>query len=345
MLVLSCRLLGGWMLTRRLARSAVARVARNRSCGARHRRHGCSWIARGDRRVGRGAVPTLVGWVKPVVLLPAAALAGLSPEQLRAILAHELAHVRRHDYLINLLQSVVETLLFYHPAMWWVSSQVRAEREHCCDDLAVEVCGDRLVYVSALAELTTLASQRGFALAATDGSLLSRVQRILGRPRAMHEPTPAWALIALFVLIAGGLGSFRAASAEATEPPPAMVTTIAKTNFLAIAPASTPIETAVAAAPTKSNDAAAAEEGAQWFRNWFDPAPPPPPPPPPPAHPAPPAPSAPQASEANEAPVPPPRPRPRPLKHRTTAATSPSAATTPGPGITWLRQRDVEPQR
>ena len=128
-------------------------------------------------------VPTLVGWVKPVVLLPAAALAGLSPEQLQAILAHELAHVRRHDYLVNLLQSMVETLLFYHPATWWVSAQVRAEREHCCDDLAVEVCGDRLVYVSALAELTTLAGHRGFALAATDGSLLGRVRRILGRQR------------------------------------------------------------------------------------------------------------------------------------------------------------------
>ena len=126
-------------------------------------------------------VPTLVGWVRPVVLLPAAALSGLTPEQLEAILAHELAHVRRHDYLVNLLQSLVETLLFYHPAVWWVSAEVRAEREHCCDDLAVAVCGDRLVYVSALAELTSM-ERRAFALAATDGSLLDRVRRILGRP-------------------------------------------------------------------------------------------------------------------------------------------------------------------
>ena len=158
-------------------------------------------------------MPTLVGWIKPVVLLPAAALAGLSPEQLQAILAHELAHVRRHDYLVNLLQSMVETLLFYHPATWWVSAQVRAEREHCCDDLAVEVCGDRLVYVSALAELTTIASHRGFALAATDGSLVGRVRRILGRPRSMHEPAPAWALLALVVLVVGA-GSFSAGAIE-----------------------------------------------------------------------------------------------------------------------------------
>src|SRR6185295_14003751 len=99
------------------------------------------------------AVPTLIGWLKPVVLLPASALSGLSPEQLQAILAHELAHVRRHDYLVNLLQSMVETLLFYHPAAWWVSARVRAEREHCCDDLAVDVCGDRDSYATALAEL------------------------------------------------------------------------------------------------------------------------------------------------------------------------------------------------
>jgi beta-lactamase regulating signal transducer with metallopeptidase domain len=140
-------------------------------------------------------------------------LSGLTPEQLQAILAHELAHVRRHDYLVNLLQSVVETLLFYHPATWWVSSQVRAEREHCCDDLAVEVCGDRLVYVTALAELTTIANHRAFALAATDGSLINRVQRILGRPRPMKEPAPGWAVLALLVLFAGSIGSFRAESA------------------------------------------------------------------------------------------------------------------------------------
>jgi beta-lactamase regulating signal transducer with metallopeptidase domain len=98
--------------------------------------------------------------------------------------------VRRHDFLINLLQSIVETLLFYHPAMWWVSAQVRAEREHCCDDLAVDVCGDRLVYVSALAELTSIASHRAFALAATDGSLAGRVQRLLGARAHRMSPPP-----------------------------------------------------------------------------------------------------------------------------------------------------------
>lgn len=217
---LSLRLLGGWIVTRSLTRHAVSAVP------PAIRQAGQTVASRlGVRRAvaifesGAVAVPTLVGWVKPVVLLPAAALSGLSPEQLQAILAHELAHVRRHDYLVNLMQSMIETLLFYHPATWWVSAQVRAEREHCCDDLAVDVCGDRLVYVTALAELTSITSHRAFALAATDGSLLGRVQRLLGRPRSVNEPAPAWALLALLIVLVGSIGSFRAGtSAEAVLP-------------------------------------------------------------------------------------------------------------------------------
>ncbi len=133
------------------------------------------------------AVPVMVGWIKPVVLLPAAALSGLTPTQVEALIAHELAHVRRHDYIVNLLQSVVETLLFYHPAVWWVSARVRAEREHCCDDLAVGVC-DRLVYVTALADLAAMTDDvrrracrdRRFARqpGATDSGALPRQPRV-----------------------------------------------------------------------------------------------------------------------------------------------------------------------
>jgi len=83
-------------------------------------------------------VPTVLGWFRPVIILPVAAVAQLPPAQVEAILAHELAHVRRHDYLVNLLQRVAEAVLFYHPAIWWISARVREEREHCCDDLAIE---------------------------------------------------------------------------------------------------------------------------------------------------------------------------------------------------------------
>ena len=87
-----------------------------------------------------------------MVLLPASLLGGIPMDQLEAILAHELAHVRRHDYLVLLGQSVMETLFFYHPAVWWISHRMRVEREYCCDVEAAQV-SDRLVYVQALANL------------------------------------------------------------------------------------------------------------------------------------------------------------------------------------------------
>src|SRR5206468_7510728 len=98
-------------------------------------------------------VPIVIGCLRPVILLPAGTLSGLTPAQLEAILAHELAHVRRHDYLVNAAQCVLETLMFYHPVVWWISHCIREEREHCCDDLVVQVCGDRLAYAKALASL------------------------------------------------------------------------------------------------------------------------------------------------------------------------------------------------
>ena len=128
-------------------------------------------------------VPTVVGWLRPLILLPVAALANLTPAQVDSILAHELAHVRRHDYLVNVLQTLTETLLFYHPAVWWVSARVRAEREHCCDEIAVEICGDAADYARALVELESWrVSSATMALAATGGSLFDRVRRIMRAP-------------------------------------------------------------------------------------------------------------------------------------------------------------------
>jgi beta-lactamase regulating signal transducer with metallopeptidase domain len=252
-LALTTRLVGGWLLARRLTRTAVVAVPAAIDAAARRMAEHLH-LRRAVQIVQSGAVtvPTLVGWVKPVVLVPAAALSGLSPDQLHAILAHELAHVRRHDYLINLLQSVVETLLFYHPATWWVSAQVRAEREHCCDDLAVAVCGDRLVYVSALAELTTIASHGTLALAATDGSLVSRVRRILGRPRSLHEPAPAWPLLAL-ILAATAAGAVAAGNGD--EAVTARAAVLKARGFTNLAPVATP---AVPDKPTVSSSSASA---------------------------------------------------------------------------------------
>jgi uncharacterized protein involved in exopolysaccharide biosynthesis/beta-lactamase regulating signal transducer with metallopeptidase domain len=126
-------------------------------------------------------VPTVVGWLRPVILLPASSLAGLTPGQLDAILTHELAHVRRFDYVINIFQSLIETLMFYHPVVWWISRCVREEREHCCDDLVVRVCGNRVDYARALATLEGLRDEMPqLAFAASGGSLLNRVRRLLG---------------------------------------------------------------------------------------------------------------------------------------------------------------------
>lgn len=128
--------------------------------------------------------PVTIGWLKPVILLPASALTGLTTKQIEALLAHELAHIRRHDYLVNLLQTVVETLLFYHPAVWWISRQIRIEREHCCDDIAVRVCGDPASYARALAEMEQLRDTAPFAMAAKNSSLLNRVRRLASHQHA-----------------------------------------------------------------------------------------------------------------------------------------------------------------
>jgi TonB family protein len=172
--------------------------------------------------------PTVIGWIRPVILLPVAVLTNLAPAQIEAILAHELAHIRRRDYAVNLLQTVTETLLFYHPAVWWVSARVRQEREHCCDDVAVEVCGEPAVYAAALAELASWRTREtALGVAATDGALLTRVRRLLGAPDD-HEPR---SITGLMILAAGMLLAAGAAvqsssslataqSATATVQPP-----------------------------------------------------------------------------------------------------------------------------
>ena len=131
------------------------------------------------------AGPVTVGALKTVVLLPVAAISGLGVEELEVVLAHELAHVRRADFVWNLLQTVVETLFFFHPAVWWISGRVRHERELCCDDLALEVCPNPVVYASALFHLEEQRSRQLHMAMALDGNqgrqtLRKRIARILG---------------------------------------------------------------------------------------------------------------------------------------------------------------------
>jgi len=147
-------------------------------------------------------VPSVIGCLRPVILLPAASLMGLTPVQLEAVLAHELAHIRRLDYFMNILQMVTETLLFYHPAVWWTSRRIRLERELCCDDLAVRSCGDALTYARALTALEKLRVETpGLAMASTNGPLLYRIQRILGT--SSLERQRSWRLSAVIAIVLG----------------------------------------------------------------------------------------------------------------------------------------------
>jgi beta-lactamase regulating signal transducer with metallopeptidase domain len=208
--VLSLRLAGGWISAARLRFSGVrpAPSEWQTACERLVQRMG---VARPVRLMASPHVdvPAVLGWLRPIVLAPVAALSGLPPEHVEALLAHELAHIRRNDYLVNLLQSVVETVLFYHPAVWWVSAQIRSEREHCCDDLAIAVTGDVLTYARALAGLEVCRpSHARVALAADGGSLLQRIARLIDPARAQHtlpRPAAAWALSALLAIGVGTL--------------------------------------------------------------------------------------------------------------------------------------------
>ncbi|HVY69375.1 MAG TPA: M56 family metallopeptidase [Verrucomicrobiae bacterium] len=160
-------------------------------------------------------VPTVIGWLKPMILLPGSSLTGLTPTQLDAILAHELAHIRRHDFLVNIIQRVIETVLFYHPMVWWVSRQIREERELCCDDAVLRVCPDRANYARALASLEELRASPMELVVAADGggSLLPRIQRLLGVKT--EQPGPKRWRIALLLVI----GAVLAGSVECVFKP------------------------------------------------------------------------------------------------------------------------------
>ncbi|MGI8988535.1 MAG: M56 family metallopeptidase, partial [Bryobacteraceae bacterium] len=150
-------------------------------------------------------VPVVIGVLRPAILLPVALLTGLPAGQLELILIHELAHIRRYDYLVNLLQKCVEALLFYHPAVWWVSGLIRIERENCCDDIVVEASGEPREYALTLATLEWNRSAARAALAANGGSLMKRIRRMLKEPetsRAAYAPVFSAGLLLLSIGLA-----------------------------------------------------------------------------------------------------------------------------------------------
>lgn len=178
---LSIRGCGGWLYINRMLRRADAPEPdfqdQLRAIG---RLSAMMRISRPPRLriVYETAGPFVFGAFRAVIVLPASALSGLSGEMLETIIAHELAHVRRHDCLVNMAQVLIETVLFYHPAIWWASQVVRTEREVCCDDLVIATLNNRLTYAGALARLEDLRGHR-LTIAARDGTLLYRIKNIL----------------------------------------------------------------------------------------------------------------------------------------------------------------------
>lgn len=218
--VLSMRWIGAWAYLHRVRRAVSLPVPPdwNFELHDLMRRAGISAPVRlSIHRLAK--VPCVIGWLRPIILMPAASLTGLDWRALEAVLAHELAHIRRYDYLVNLLQTAVDTLLFYHPAVWWVSRQIRIERENCCDDFAAQLCGDRISYARALVDLEQIrAAEPAFAMSARGGSLIHRIQRLL-RPVETEQPGPAWLpVLAGVAVIACLVAAMPAAQAPAAQP-------------------------------------------------------------------------------------------------------------------------------
>ena len=152
-------------------------------------------------------VPMAIGWLKPVVLIPVSMISGLTPQQLDMLMLHELAHIRRHDYLVNFLQTLVETLLFFHPTVRWVSKQMRNEREYCSDDIAVQHSDSALAYAHTLADTASLCQKHrhhaipSMAMAASGGDLKQRVVRLLDNQPHCTQTSDSGKWLASFTIL------------------------------------------------------------------------------------------------------------------------------------------------
>src|SRR6266436_5578612 len=204
-LVLSLRTAGGLFLIERMRRKEIKPVGQElyERCVVLQRKMGLDRVIR-YCECHRLDAPAVLGWFRPVVLLPVRALTGLTEEQIEAVIAHELAHIRRLDCFVNLFQIAAETLLFYHPAVWWVSQRIRAERENCCDDEAIAICGDAVVYARALTLMEEWRTAPALMMAANRSPLAERVVRLLG-VNGTTGRTRIAGLEVSFVCLAGAL--------------------------------------------------------------------------------------------------------------------------------------------
>ncbi|SPE38896.1 Peptidase M56, BlaR1 [Candidatus Sulfopaludibacter sp. SbA3] len=188
-------------------------------------------------------VPVVIGYLRPVILLPIGVLSGLGAEQVEAILIHELAHIRRYDYLVNVMQTLVEGLLFYHPAVWWAGSVMRSEREHCCDDMVVVLQGDARGYAATLARLElSRGTGRELALAATGGNLMKRIHRLMQQPEGPRLAAPLVSAAVLFATATLAFAAWQSQTQPQTQPQPQNRQQTAPVPAAAPAPAPQPAE-------------------------------------------------------------------------------------------------------
>jgi len=163
-------------------------------------------------------IPFVLGYFKPVVVIPVEMLTGMPSNQMEAIIAHELAHIRRNDYIINVLQTIIETVFFFHPALWYISSQIRKERENCCDDIAITVCEGSLIYAKALVSVQELTLKKHYAAVAFSGKkkhLLNRIKRMIMKPKIKTNITDK--IIASLIILSGIFALSFTYSAEITN--------------------------------------------------------------------------------------------------------------------------------
>lgn len=220
-MLLSFRSAGGFLIVERLRRKESTPVSQEvlELCLSLQRRMGLTRVVRYCQCIRLDA-PAVAGWIRPVVFLPITAMTGLNPAQFEAVIAHELAHIQRLDAFVNLFQIAVETLLFYHPAVWWMGKRIRTERENCCDDVAVALCGGPVNYARALARMAEWRTAPRLAMAANHGPLAARVSRLLGTRESagtFRGASVSAGLVCLSAaLLAGGafIGSARSVHAQ-----------------------------------------------------------------------------------------------------------------------------------
>ncbi len=255
-LALSLRSLGGWWLIQRLRATATVEASAAVQASFRRISDALGLRRRVLLRVSSAiAGPLTMGALRALVLLPLSAATSLGPDELEVVLAHELAHVRRADFFWNLIQTVAETLFFFHPAVWWLGSRIRHERELCCDDLALTVCPNPVVYANALFQLEQQRSRHLNLAMALDGhqpvhTLRMRIARILGEPQATSAnrgPISLAAASAALVVLLLYVPQVLASLNPAPQPVPATLT----------APAVDPISKDVVAQPISSSARAA----------------------------------------------------------------------------------------